>query len=206
MAGWNAAAVGIMNAMTNQGVLLMKMKMLSLGKNYDIMDKDQHVLASIGLDANQNMTGAAVGAAVSAIAGDYVGRFAKRSLSYTYDVTDPAGNLALQIKKGSGGNTTQFTVMDPSTGATAGTIDMKRSLFGGLKAHWVAPTGQPLMATKGNIVRRKYAITNPSGQQIGHVRHKMLAIRDVWELDLNPGTNHLYSAIFAVILDFEKKM
>jgi uncharacterized protein YxjI len=206
MSGWNPAAVGIMNAMTNQGILLMKMKMLSLGKNYDIMDKDQRVLATIGLDANQNMTGAVVGAAVASIAGDYVGRFAKRSLSYTYDVKDAAGNLALQIRKGSGGNKTQFTIVDPATGATAGTIDMKRSLFGGLKAFWVAPTGQPLMGTKGNIIRRKYAITNPSGVEIGRVRHKMLAIRDVWELDLNPGTNHLYSAIFAVILDFEKKM
>ncbi len=206
MAGWNGAAVGIMNAMTNQGTLLMKMKILSMGKNYDVMDKDQRVLATIGLDANQNMTGAAIGAAVGAIAGDYVGRFARRSLSYTYDVKDPAGNLALQIKKGSGWNTAQFSVVDPATGATAGTIDMKRSLFGGLKAHWVAPTGQSLMTTKGNIIRRKYSITNPSGQEIGRVRHKMLAIRDVWQLELNPGTNHLYSAIFAVILDFEKKM
>src|SRR5579871_3133502 len=98
MAGWNGAAVGIMNAMTNQGTLLMKMKILSMGKNYDVMDKDQRVLATIGLDANQNMTAGAIG-------GDYVGRFARRSLSYTYDVKDPAGNLALQIKKGSGGNT-----------------------------------------------------------------------------------------------------
>ncbi len=206
MAGWNGAAVGIMNAMTNQGTLLMRMRVLSLGKNYDIMDLNKQVLATVGLDANQNMTGAAVGAAVASIAGDYVGRFAQRSLSYTYDVKDPAGNLALQIRKGSGGNTTQFTVFDPATGATAGTIDMKRSLFGGLRAHWKAPTGQPLMSTKGNIIRRKYAITNPSGQEIGHVRHKILAIRDVWQLELNPGTNHLYSAIFAVILDFEKKM
>jgi uncharacterized protein YxjI len=206
MSGWNPAAVGIMTSMTNQGLLLMKMRMLAIGKHYDIMDKDEHLLATVSLDAKQNMTGAVVGAAVASIAGDYIGRFAKRSLAYTYDVMDAGGNLALQIRKGSGGNTAQFTVVDPGTGANAGTINMKRSLFGGLKAHWMAPTGQPLMVTKGNIIRRKYTITDPSGKEIGRVRHKMLAIRDVWQLELDAGTNHLYSAIFAVVLDFEKKM
>jgi uncharacterized protein YxjI len=83
---------------------------------------------------------------------------------------------------------------------------MKRSLIGGLKAEWLNPNGQIVMMTKGNIIRRKYTISNGSGQEIGRVRHKILAIRDVWQLELNPSTNHLYSAIFAVILDFEKKM
>jgi uncharacterized protein YxjI len=206
MAGWNPAAANLMSSMENQGVLLMKMKILSLGKNYDVMDKEQRVLAHIGLDAQQNMTGSLVGSAVGSVAGGYVGRFVQRSMTYTYDVKDAGENLALQIKKGQGGNRTQFTIVDPMTGAVAGTIDMKRSLFGGLKATWVAPNGQPLMLTKGNIMRRKYAINNGAGQELGRVRHKILAIRDVWELDLNPGINHLYSAIFAVILDFEKKM
>src|SRR5271170_2416076 len=165
MSGWNPAAVGIMNSMTNQGLLLMKMRMLALGKHYDIMDKDEHLLATMSLDAKQNMTGAVVGTAVASIAGDYIGRLAKRSLAYTYDVMDAGGNLAFQIRKGSGGNTAQFTVVDPITGVNAGTIDMKRSLFGGLKAHWMAPSGQPLMVTKGNIIRRKYTITDTSGKE-----------------------------------------
>jgi hypothetical protein len=207
MAGWNPSAVGIMNAMTNQGKLLMRMRMMSLGMNYDIMDGEQRVLGTIALDAAQNMTGAVVGGAVGAIpiAGDFMKGWAQRSLIYTYDLKDSAGNLALQIRKGSGGNKTQFTVVDPMTGATAGIIDIKRSLIGGVKAHWLTPSGQPLMGTKGNIMRRKYTITDPAGQEIGRVRHKMLAIRDTWELDLNPGVNHMYSAIFAVIMDFEKK-
>jgi len=41
---------------------------------------------------------------------------------------------------------------------------------------------------------------------VGRVRHKILAIRDVWQLELNPQINHLYSALFATVLDFEKKM
>ena len=31
-------------------------------------------------------------------------------------------------------------------------------------------------------------------------------IRDVWELELGQGSNHLFSSIFATILDFEKEM
>jgi uncharacterized protein YxjI len=84
---------------------------------------------------------------------------------------------------------------------------MKRSLIGGLKASWIAPGGgQTIMMTKGNIIRRKYRIVDAGGREIGHVRHKILAIRDVWQLQLEGGVNHLYGAIFAAILDFEKKM
>ena len=206
MAGLNPAAQGIMNALANQGTLLMKMQILSLGKNYDIMDSNQQPLCRIGLDASQNMTGALVGSAVASVAGDWVGRFAQRSLQYTYDVKDINGQLALQIKKGSGGQRAVFQVVDPFTGGSLGSIDMKRSFIGGLKATWLNPNNQIVMMTKGNIIRRKYSITNGTGQEIGRVRHKLLAIRDVWQLELNPSTNHLYSAIFAIILDFEKKM
>jgi uncharacterized protein YxjI len=206
MAGMNPAAQNIVASLTSQSKLLMKMRILSLGKNYDVMDPDQRVLCQIGLDAGQNMSGAVLGSAVSQIAGDYVGRWARRSLSYTYDVKDPQGNLALQIRKGSGGNRAQFQIVDSTSGGSFGTIEMQRSLIGGLKASWIAPNGQPLMSTKGNIIRRKYSIVGPNGVEVGRVRHKILAVRDVWQLELEPGVNHLYSAIFATVLDFEKKM
>ena len=96
--------------------------------------------------------------------------------------------------------------MDPQAGGSFGTIDMRRSLIGGLKASWLLPSGQPAMSTKGNIIRRKYRIVDPAGTEIGRVRHKILAIRDVWQLELESGANHLYSALFAAVLDFEKKM
>jgi hypothetical protein len=121
-------------------------------------------------------------------------------------VKDPNGNLALQIQKGVGGNTATFQIVDPSTQANLGRIEMKRSLIGGLKATWISPEGQVYLHTKGNIIRRKYEILGPDGQSWGRVRHKILAIRDVWELDLDPRVNHLYSALFATVLDFEKKM
>jgi uncharacterized protein YxjI len=206
MAGLNPVAQNIVQALSSQSTLLMKMQILSFGKNYDVMDPNKTPLCRIGLDAGQNVSGKLLGAAVSQIAGDYIGRYAARSMNYTYTVKDPAGNLGLEIRKTGGGNRSQFQVVDPMAGAPVGMIDLKRSLIGGLKASWLAPTGQPLMQTKGNIIRRKYTITGPDGRELGRVRHKILAIRDVWQLELDPGSNHLFSSIFATILDFEKKM
>ncbi|MCI4330274.1 MAG: hypothetical protein L3K19_00285 [Thermoplasmata archaeon] len=202
----NNVAQSIISGLAPQQKLLMKMQILSLGKNYDVMDANERVICKIGLDASQNMTGALVGSAVASVAGEYIGRFAQRSLTYTYLVRDAQNQVALEIRKGSGGNTAAFQVVDPAAQAVIGTIQMKRSLIGGLKASWVAPNGQVLMTTKGNIIRRKYNLVGPDGAQIGHVRHKILAIRDVWELAFDGPTNHLYSALFATVLDFEKKM
>lgn len=206
MAQGMTRTASIVESLSNQGTLLMKMRILSFGKNYDVMDSNQKLLLTIGLDANQNVQGQMVGAAVSHIAGGYVGRWAARRREYTYDVKDPQGNLALQIRKGVGGNTATFQVVDVTTQATVGRIELKRSLIGGLKATWVAPEGLVYLHTKGNILRRKYEILGPQGESWGRVRHKILAVRDVWQLELDPRVNHLYSALFATVLDFEKKM
>ncbi len=205
MATPNQAAQGILGALANHPKLLMKRRILSFGDYYDVMDEGQQVICTVGLDAAQNVKGAMVGAAVGAIAGDYIGRFAQRSRRYTYSVKDPQGNLAMEIRKGSGGNTSQFDIVDAATGGNFGAILMKRSIFGGLKARWVTPDGLPIMLSKGNIIRRKYSIVDAGGRELGRVRHKILAIRDVWQLEFETGSNHLYSALFAIVLDFEKK-
>ena len=151
------------------------------------------------------MKGAVIGSLVGSVAGDYVGRYARRSLAYTYTVKDPQGNTAMLIQKSGGGNTSQFQVQDAQQGGSFGTIHMKRSLFGGLQATWTDPNGQVQMSTKGHIIRRKYAMIGPDGREVGRVRHKILAILDVWQLELEPGSNHLFAALFATVLDFEKK-
>ncbi|MGC2290069.1 MAG: hypothetical protein WA688_09490 [Thermoplasmata archaeon] len=202
MAGLNPVAQNIMQALSNQPNLVMKMQIFSMGKNYDVMDPNQTVLCRIGLTSGQNMQGQMLESAV----GGYLGRYVGRSMNYTYTVKDPAGNLGFEIRKTGGGNHSQFQVVDPFLGTPVGLIELKRSLMGGLTATWVAPAGQPLMTTKGSILRRTYEIMGPDGREVGHVRHKILAIRDVWELELGPGSNHLFSSMFATILDFEKEM
>lgn len=202
----NPTAQAVVQRLSGQPKLLMKMRILSLGKNYDVMDAEQRVLCQVGLDAGQNVKGAIVGSAVSQLAGGYVGRWAQRSLQYTYVVRDAQGTPALEIRKGSGGNRSQFQVVDPQLNVMLGQIDLQRSLIGGLKASWIGPNGQTYLRSKGNIIRRKYEIMGPQGSSVGRVRHKILAIRDVWQLELSPEVNHLYSALFATVLDFEKKM
>jgi uncharacterized protein YxjI len=202
----NPTAQSVVQSLSGHPTLLMKMQILSFGKNYDVMDDQSRVICKVGLDAGQNVKGALLGSAVSNLAGSYVGRWAQRSLAYTYIVRDAQGNPALEVRKGSGGNKAEFLVVDPQTNVMLGTIDLARSLIGGLKASWVAPDGQIYMHSKGNIIRRKYEILGPDGRSVGRVRHKILAIRDVWQLELTPQVNHLYSALFATVLDFEKKM
>ena len=202
MAGLNPVAQNIMQTLSNQPNLLMKMQILSFGKNYDVMDPNQTVLCRIALDSSQNMKGQMLEGAV----GGYLGRYVGRSLNYTYTVKDTAGNLGFQIHKMGGGNHSEFHVVDPFLGTQVGLIQLKRGLMGGLEATWVAPAGQPLMSTKGNVMRRTYEITGPDGHVMGQVHHKIVAIRDVWNLDMNPGSNHLFSSMFATILDFEKEM
>lgn len=206
MAAPNPVSQWIIGALSNHPKLLMKRRILSFGDNYDVMDEGQNVLCTVGLDAKQNMTGQVIGAAVGAIAGETIGRWANRRRQYTYTVKDPRGNLAMEIRKGPGGYKAQFDVVDAATNGCFGAIQMKRGfIFGGLRAVWMAPNGQTIMLTKGNIIRRKYRIMDGNGREIGRVRHKILAIRDVWQLEFEQGANHLYSAIFATILDFEKK-
>jgi len=202
----NPTAQAVVQTLAGQGTLLMKMQILSFGKNYDVMNEQQQVLCKVGLDSGQNVKGQLLGSAVSSLAGDYVGRWAQRSLAYTYVVRDAQGNPALEIRKGSGGNKAEFVVVDPQTNVALGKIDLQRSLIGGLKASWVAPDGQVYLHSKGNIIRRKYEIVGADGRSMGRVRHKILAIRDVWQLELEPQVNHLFSALFATVLDFEKKM
>jgi uncharacterized protein YxjI len=202
----NPTAQGVVQTLAGQPLLLMKMRILSFGKNYDVMDGQQRVLCQVGLDAGQNVKGQVIGSAVSQLAGGYVGRWAQRSLEYTYIVRDAQGTPALEIRKGSGGNKAEFQVVDPQSNVLLGKIDLKRSLIGGLKASWVNPDGSVYLHSKGNIIRRKYEILGPDGSSVGRVRHKILAIRDVWQLELSPGVNHMFSVLFATVLDFEKKM
>jgi uncharacterized protein YxjI len=202
MAGLSPVSQGVVNLLANQKSLVMKKRILALGKNYDVMNESDQVLCHVVLDAGQNIAGGLVKEAI----GGYLGRYAARSMNYTYRVTDPAGNVAFEIRKGGGGNQSRFDVVDPMANSLVGVIDMRRSLIGGMEATWMASNGQPLFHTSGNVIRRTYAIQDPAGVEIGHVRHKIVAVRDTWQLEFVGAANHLYSAVFAAILDFEKEM
>lgn len=76
-----------------------------------------------------------------------------------------------------------------------------------MRSQWLDSTSsQVLMHTKGNVIRRTYLILDPQGSKIASIRHKIVAIRNVWQLQVNSQSNHINTVVFATILDCEKEM
>lgn len=189
----------INNALNGHTDLLMKKKIISAGKNYAVMDPEQNHLCYVYLNAKQNIVGNLLSGAL--------GSWAGREMGYTYVVQDQDNQEALIIKKGTGAWKTSFGVFDVESGEQKAMISMKRGLIGGMQAEWIEKeTGQAIMQTKGNVLKRQYQILGTDGRELGHVRHKIAAVRDVWNLKLSEGANILNAAIFATVLDFEKEM
>lgn len=188
----------VVNALEGKTELLMKKKILSLGKNYTVMDSSQTPLCYVRLDMGSNMMGN--------IASNYLGKWAGRMMQYTYSVEDTGNENALEIHKGKGAWKTNFEVTEPETGENLGVISLKRGLVGGMLAQWAdQSSGQVAMVTQGNVMRRQYKITDTNNAEVASVRHKIAAVRDTWTLNVSPEHN-LKAVIFATILDFEKEM
>lgn len=195
----NDALDNIKKALEGKTDLLMKKKILSVGKNYAVMDENQNHLCYVYLSATQNVVGNLLSGAL--------GSWAGREMGYTYIVQDADNQEALIVKKGAGAWKASFGIFDAVSGEQEAMISLKRGLVGGMQAQWQDKlSNQVTMTTKGNVLRRKYSILDQTQQEIGHVRHKIAAIRDVWNLGLTQGANILNAAIFATILDFEKEM
>lgn len=189
----------INQALAGQSELLMKQKLIQLGKNYWVMDSNQNTICNVRLNWGSNMMGN--------VLSSQLGKWAGRMMQYTYSVTDTNDQVALEIRKGAGSFKSFFNIVEPDSGENIGGIGLKRSLVGGMSAEWQDPqSGSTLITTKGNVIRRQYEMVDPSGSQIATVRHKIVAVRDVWQLQITGGTNHLHAVIFATVLDFEKEM
>ncbi len=189
----------VTNALQGKVELLMKKKILALGKNYTVMDKDQNPLCYVKLDWGSNMAG-------NMLSG-YMGKWAGRMMQYTYSVQDTNEEIALEIRKGPGAWKTNFEVVETESSEKFGTISMKRSLIGGMLAQWSEPnSNQVMMKTQGNVIRRQYKIVDENEGEIASVRHKIAAIRDTWTLDIHTGKESMEAVVFATVLDFEKEM
>lgn len=193
------ALENVMNSLNGKNELLMKKHIVSLGKTYTVMDSDQTPLFMVKLDWGSNMMG-------NAISGQ-LGKWAGRMMHYTYSVFDNNQELALEIRKGSGSFKSTFAVTEPESGEQIGSIYMKRSLIGGMNASWLdTGTNTPTITTKGNVLRRQYSMFDQNQAEIAAVRHKIVAVRDVWKIDVMESSNSLHAVIFATVLDFEKEM
>ncbi len=174
---------------------LLRQRALAIGATYDVLDENKNALFKIKQDAGQ-----AVGTAlVGAVAGGLVKRYMKRS----YKILTADDRTVGQISKGSGAFKTAYTIT-LSDGRMVGYINVKRSLIGGLKASLLDQAGKPMISTKGNLIRRKYAMKDPAGSEIARVTAKMLQIRDTYKVELKGNMHPIYPLTFAVIIDFEK--
>jgi uncharacterized protein YxjI len=174
---------------------LLRQRALSVGATYDVMDEAKNPLFKIKQDAGQ-----AVGTAlVGAVAGGLVKRYMKRS----YKILTADDREVGTIAKGSGAFKAAYTIQLVD-GRMIGYINVKRSLIGGLKASLLDPAGAPMISTKGNLIRRKYAMKDSAGGEIGRVTAKMLQIRDTYKVELKGPMHPIYPLTFAVIIDFEK--
>ncbi|MCL4329578.1 MAG: hypothetical protein M1533_01075 [Candidatus Thermoplasmatota archaeon] len=196
----NQALDRVMAALNGKTELLMKKKIMSLGKNYTVSDKEGNVLCFVRLKAGSNIAGKLVS--------DYMGKWMARGMNYTYTVHDADDQEALKIVKGNGTWSSNFNVVEPEQQQMVGLIQLKRSfLVGGMKAQWVNPaSNQVELSTQGNVIRRKYRMIDPTGAEVASVRHKIAAIRDTWNLEVHSGQHNLHAVVFATILDFEKEM
>lgn len=195
----NEALENIKNALSGKTSLLMKKKILAVGKNYAVMDESQNHLCYVYLSAGQNVVGNLLSSAL--------GSWAGREMKYTYIVQDAYNQNALILNKGAGAWSANFRMYDAETEEMSAILSLKRSLVGGMQAQWLdQASNQVTMMTKGNVLRRQYSIIDQGRNEIGYVRHKIAAIRDTWNLNLSPSANILNAAIFAAVLDFEKEM
>ena len=189
----------IMAELNGKEEVLMKKKIVALGKHYNVMDKDKNPICSVHLSWGQNLGGQAI---------SQYGKWLGRSMKYTYRINDNQDNLALEVKKYAGSWKTSFEVVEPEAGTVLGRILLKRSfLIGGIKARWAkSDSDDPVMTVNGNVMRRKYLIIGSNGNEIAKIRHKIVAVRDVWPIKIHDTNMGLQAIIFAAVLDFEKEM
>lgn len=193
------ALENVINALNGKTQLLMKKHIISLGKIYTVMDENQSPLFTVKLGWGSNMMGNMLS--------NQMGKWAGRMMNYSYSVYDNNEELALQIQKGSGSFKSTFAVIEPETNENIGSIYLKRSLIGGMNASWLdASTNTPTITTKGNVIRRQYSMLDQNMAEIASVRHKIVAVRDVWKIEVMDISNSLHAVIFATVLDFEKEM
>lgn len=190
----------VVESLKGKPELLMQKKILALGKNYTVTDENHNTICFVRLNWGSNMAGNLVSG--------YMGKWAGRSMSYTYTVNDAEDQNALEIRKSGGAWSSNFEVVEPEQQQRIGIIQLKRTfLIGGIKAQWVNPSSnQTEIVTSGNVMRRKYTMVTPDGSEIAKVRHKIAAIRDTWKLEVSTGEQNLHAVIFATVLDFEKEM
>jgi uncharacterized protein YxjI len=176
---------------------LVRQRVLAVGATYDVMDENKNPLFKIKQAGKQAVGTALVGAI------PYAGRMASRSMKRSYEMLTADDRSVGKIAKGSGAFKAGYSIT-LNDGRVIGIINTKRSLIGGLKAALVDPQGRTMIATKGNLIRRKYLMKDNAGNEVARVTAKLLQIRDTYRVEIKSQMHPIYPLTFAIIIDFQK--
>jgi uncharacterized protein YxjI len=182
---------------------MIRQKALAIGDTYTVMDENKSDLFMIKQGGKEAVKAALAGAAFSALAGDTLGGIAKRRMERNFDIMTLDGRWVGRIHKGKGAYKAPFDVT-LSNGQIVAKIATKRSFIGGMKATLLDANGQPMITTKGNLIRRKYMMKDNAGNEIARVTAKILQIRDTYTVELKGNMHPIYPLSFAIIIDFQK--
>jgi uncharacterized protein YxjI len=178
---------------------LVQDQILSLGHTYRVMDAQKNHLFTVQGDAGQNVSAGILEGTI----GGYLGRYAGRSINMSYSLTDRAGTRWAVLQKQGSGNHSTFTLYDNAQRPWL-MIEIQRGLVGGIQATARAPTGQPMMATSGNLIRHNFVIRDPQGQELAKVHEQWIAVRDTYNVDLIGAIDPLFPLVYAIAIDYEK--
>jgi len=182
---------------------MIRQKALAIGSTYTVMDENKSDLFMIKQAGSEAVKTAVVGAAIGALAGGAIGGVAKRRMERNFDIMTLDGRWVGRIHKGKGAYKAPFDVT-LSNGQIVAKIATKRSFIGGMKATLLDANGQPMITTKGNLIRRKYMMKDNAGNEVARVTAKILQIRDTYTIDLKGNMHPIYPLSFAIIIDFQK--
>lgn len=177
--------------------------MMSMGHSYRVMDQEKRHLFTVQGNVKQNLMGNLVGGMLGGGGNSYLERVAARSGSMTYSVVHPSGAVVGTITKEGGPNHSLFTLMDAASQPRV-TIRLERGMMGGITATAVAPNGQPILQTSGNLARHNFLIKDSAGTDVVKVHEAWAAVRDTYNIDLLGNVDPLYPLVFSILIDFEK--
>lgn len=188
--------------LVGQRSFLVQHQIMSFGHSYRVMDAQQRHLFAVQGNTNQNLSGNILGTLAGG-SDSYFGRMAARSVNMSYTLVNPAGAVFGTILKEGGANQSTFTLVDPQ-GQRWVVVQLNRGMMGGITAAAMAPTGQPMMQTSGNLMRHNFMIKGAGGEDLAKVHEAWVAIRDTYNVDLMGNIDPLFPLVFTILIDFEK--
>ncbi len=176
-------------------------------RNYEVMDANRQRLLCLVKEATIRFDPKMYAGMGLPSAGTEAAKLTKTG---GFLVEDSAGNTALMVLKfrrqERDGHT--YHVVDPEAHAFVGFIHAKAPPRKPVtEAVWATVDGRVLMSTSGKRPGEggyAYVLSDPDGRELSIVRHRALAFRDIWDIEMKPGSEHLASMILATVWECER--